>query len=227
MAITENPAAKLRSTVAELARTETELFSKRLVKRRELEEMEGAVGSKVLEAHLAGTSDAAAGEWGAKVATIKAVIDAFPRAAQAARAKRVESIRAVWRLEAAELRAEAGRKSAEADTRQKTTDKLIKQLQDFEGVVYVPTRPSLPERPVGGGGSGLHVVVPFPRTELLRGEANQLLARAGELENRKVQAAGSIQVRSLADLNGLALARGGSLRARALRGVRSPAERHR
>ena len=129
------------------------------------------------------------------------------------RSARCGSVRRPRCVKAAELR-------AETDRRQPTTDKLLAELHEFEGVEFAPIRERrplpLPRDPKGvgvtrafiGDGAltdtpfrapevrddpGLEIVlVPTPRTQLLRIEAAELERRAEALEQRTVPAAGQV-----------------------------------
>jgi hypothetical protein len=110
-------------------------------KRDQLAELEGRVGAEVLADE--GAAERLAGE----MATLRAGIDVAERAAAAAELLVPDAERAVWRAQAADKRDEAAALRREASERQKTTDRLIKQLQNHEACEYKPTV-SLDDEPI-------------------------------------------------------------------------------
>lgn len=95
-----------------------------------------------------------------------------------AREQRRAAILAAHRAEAEERRARAAVLRAEADERQAKVDKLLDELQEWQGVRYAP-----PEGHPGGPGSPR--VMRLPKTEALRVEANALDAEADAWQDRQ------------------------------------------
>ena len=93
------------------------------------------------------------------------------------------------------LRERATRLRAEAAKREGKTADLLRQLEAWEGVAYLPaapatTAPTVRDGTVGGAPSV--VLIPTPKTELLRIEAADLERQAAALEGKQVVDSGAI-----------------------------------
>lgn len=91
--------------------------------------------------------------------------------------------RDVFLAEAADLRDQAARLRRKAARRQRKTDELLEQLQEREGVPYVPKPPEKPDAYTPG--VGLRVVpVAIPKTQTLLNQAQALEDQAAQLQKR-------------------------------------------
>lgn len=106
---------------------------------------EAKAGDGILEARLSGDQKAAK-QIAAEIATLTSEIEISRRALESAKTARGATEKNVWLAKAAAKRKEASTLRAQAEERQKKTDALLKQLEGYEGVRYVPYR-SPPLRP--------------------------------------------------------------------------------
>ena len=131
-----------------------------------------------------------------RLADLRASVAAADAAVAEARRWRVKAILAVWASEAEGLRREAKELVAEAETRQKKTDRLMAALVDWENCEYTPKPPA--QAPIygnfaGSGGAPTIVIVPTPKTELFRQRAADLEEQAARLEARTVPMRGAVE----------------------------------
>lgn len=141
-------------------------------------EVERESGATVVAATLAGDGQIATSTAADVITHGRAELDTLERAIGNARAEREAAVFGWWRARADDVREKAAALREEADARQPTTDRLLAQLREWEGVTYAPLEPPR--------GQSFDVVrVPTPRTTLLRMEAKSLDVQAeGFLKNR-------------------------------------------
>ena len=200
MSITE----KAKAQVVKLADAEKRLGEKHTTKAAELEAIAGGLGQATLAAELAGEEVDPSSTRRAR--ELRTELEAIDGAIQEARRTRQEAIRGAWKAEAADLRAEAGKRRDEAADRQKRTDELLTQLREHEGVDYLPgPKPeylgAMLSRPLIYG-----IDAAVPATAALRLEAGRLDTEASELEARKVPRSGLVTGATVAELFAAVLA---------------------
>jgi hypothetical protein len=181
---TENPQAE----VERLDRAEAELSGRLAGLRVELAAAEVAAGEAALALALGGSAPAKTET--REVAQLRAGIEATERAIDAARLRRQAAMPRVWLAEAAALRAEAKRKVQQADDIDRQCQPHLKKLAELQGVRFVPESPARPYPSAQAqGGAPFVVVVPTPKTELLRQQAAALEGQATSLERKAADAA--------------------------------------
>lgn len=134
----------------------------------ELEDLRGRVGDEVLD------DATAAGRLTAKISELSARVDVAGAAADAATRRLEGARRVLLRARAAELGVRAAKLRDIAETRQEATDRLLVELQAWEGPRYAPLEP-----PRMSPGDIATVNVPF--TVVLRDEAAELARRGDHL----------------------------------------------
>jgi hypothetical protein len=163
--------------VQELVATERRLSERLIATGRECAALEAAASDATVSALLAGAEPDDEDRL-AQVVLLQARERDTRRAVGASRDQRRDAIRAVYRAEAAERRARAAVLRTEADERQAKVDRLLDELQEWQGVRYAP-----PEGHPGGPGSPRLMRV--PKTEALRVEADALDAEAAAWQDRQ------------------------------------------
>ncbi len=129
---------KAQTEVRKLAEAERSLSAKLTAKTAELADTQEQLGQSTLAASLTdGETDSAAIR---RVGEVRTEIDAIEKAILSARSERLKAIPLVWQAEAAELRSQTRELAAEAGGRQEKTDKMLADLEAWEGVPYVPAR---------------------------------------------------------------------------------------
>jgi hypothetical protein len=193
--------AAARADVERLHRAELDLHDRRVALTEQIATARTSAGAAALEAALSASSGGGIGDPSHRVAALDAEIAATDAAITAARERRRLAILAVWAAEAAPLRERAARLRDEADARATRTGELLRQLEEWEGVRYVPAEPSRPN--VAGdlqGGAPTVRIIPAPRTRQLQIEADDLERRAAALETRTVRDSGHVEAESAAAL---------------------------
>jgi len=185
-------AEQSRAEVARLHQAELDLSQRRHDVAATLGALEAGFGDALLSGYLAAADPDPGVLDGSRSA--RSEIATLDSAIHQARVRRRAAISLVWKAEAAALRARAALLRGEAEQRQQRTAGLLAQLADFEGCAYVPHRLAAGPLPVGdvAGGAPTVLLVPTPRTELLRMEAAGLEAQAGEPERREIRDRGAI-----------------------------------
>lgn len=200
-----NAVEKAKEQVTKLMEAERRLSERLAVKQAELAAAGGDLGESTLKAELAG----AAVDLGLLrcVSDLRAEVDATQQAIDAARRERLSAIPLVWRAEASELVEKAEKLEGEANSRQEKTDKLLAQLEEWEGVRYVPSRPGDHSPLLGNqqGGAPTVITVAVPKTDYLRLEATQLRERAAALETKRPVRSGRATGASAKELLGSVL----------------------
>ena len=152
---------------------------------------------------------------------------ALDAAIDEARRRRADAIRAVWVAEAGALREQVAALRREADQRQVKTDKLLAELERWEGCRFEPAPPSRQPRPGPvqdpkgvtvvraydmGRPDGwvepapvpladLEVVYrPTPKTQVLRQQAAALEAQAAQVEARDPAVGGEVSATTADEL---------------------------
>mgnify|MGYP001346272734 CR=1 FL=1 len=190
-----DPITEARVLVERLFKAELDLSTERQAKGEALARAEAQAGTDILQIHLAGQGDRATVV--SLVAALRGEIGVLDKAIEAARRRRLAAIPQVWRAEADAKRAEAHKLHEEADTRQGKTERLLRELADFEGCAYAPEGPAAHSRPVASlGGAPAVVIVPTPRTELLRQQAQSLEREAVQLEAKRPVTSGYVRAES-------------------------------
>lgn len=176
-------------TPTEQRRTVEHLLEQELAwygRRRSAVERLNAAGREAGEDLIsAGDPAAALSEKSFAAASLRAEIEACESAVVEARRQRMIAIADVWRCEAQELRRSAEPLIVDADKRQMTTDRLLARLREFEGVDYAPpdTRGPRPD-PETIGGAPTVVMIPVPKTALIRHRAAEIEAQAQAMDAR-------------------------------------------
>jgi hypothetical protein len=141
-----------------------------------LTEAEKSAGDKILEAHLSGdvkSKDTVTQE----LIRLKCETDASERALAASKTAKVYASADLLRAKAEENRQNAVVLRKQAEKRQETTDKLLKQLKEFEGCDFVPY---VPDHKLG---PGERVSYPVAKTASLRDGAANLERIAREQDD--------------------------------------------
>ncbi len=200
--------AEAHDLVERLYSTEQEL-SRRLLKLREdLPAAQSAGGADLLKAALSGAATPKGAT--SRLVQIRTEIEVVEDAIAQARSQRVEAIKLLWRAEAEPLRKRAVELRKEADEREIKTAAMLRELEEWEQCEYAPASPHRPHTaprhddsprtapilsPEGGiipsyppnpVGDLQVVIVPTPKTQLLRNEAAELERQAEALESRQV-----------------------------------------
>lgn len=157
--------AKARSEVTRLEETVAKWEADAAAKTAELEDLEGRAGDEVL------ADETVAERLTGAIAKLRAGIEIGRRAADAARRKLYAARRELLRAKAAELREQAETLVKSAEKRQQRTDKLLKELAEFEGVEFEPVRVIATLNPGPG-------IVPPTRTDMFRNQAAAMKQRA-------------------------------------------------
>jgi len=193
-----------REHIDELFAAEIRLCRKLIGLRAELVNAEAAAGDVMLDAELAGGGKPEIALKRSQQIVVE--IGATEQATLAAHRQREQAIPELWETEASEFQDQADDKRREAEVRQKTTDKLLSELQDFEGVRFVPERPPnrLPAMAAEGrellGGSPTVSIVRIPHTEQLLNEAAKLEKYALNRRQRRVSDKGALQCADAGDV---------------------------
>lgn len=196
-----------RKEIARLLTAEQDLTAEFLARAAKLETLVPTVGDALLDAHLAPEIDSqkAIGREGAgrheltgSIARAKAELEALESSINAARRRRAAAIRDLYKAQAADLRREAANLIGGADKRQQKTDKLLAELQAYEGCTYRPYRPM--DHVPGVAGQPQKVIVRLPQTEWMRQSAQHLETQAEALESRPVNNGGGRTAYTLDDL---------------------------
>jgi hypothetical protein len=178
-------AEKAKAKVQQLADAERRLGAKLSARLGELGVIDQALGKAALEAEIANVDvDPVPIQ---RATYLRTEIDSIQAAIIEARRSRLAAIPLVWQVEADDLESEAERIEGDAADRQKKTDKMLAELEAWEGVAYQPSPPnSNPLGLVGNqqGGAPNMVVVHLPRTEYMRHEARGLREQAANTRAR-------------------------------------------
>jgi len=192
-----SPVESAREHINELFAAEIRLCRKLMDLRAELVKAETLAGDVMLDAELAGGGKPEIALKRAQQITVK--IAATEQATLAAHRQREQAVPELWQTEAADFQAQAAEKRSEAEVRDKTTNKLLSELQDFEGVRFVPERPPRPAPAMAaegttllGGTPDLRVVL-IPHTESLYNQASKLEKYALNRRQRRVSKKGALQ----------------------------------
>lgn len=154
------------AAVALLARWEADAAAKAA----ELADLEGRAGLEALDG-----TESAADDLARQMSYLRSALDVAGRAIVAAGERLADARREVLRVRAGELQAEAAKLQAEAASRQRKTDRLLAELQEWEGGArYVSWEPG-PRNP------GDSVSYKIPLTQALRNRAAGLEQQAEAL----------------------------------------------
>lgn len=162
---TERASAKVADLESTVARWEVDGSAAAA----ELEDLQARVGDEVLD------DEAAAGRLTEQMAALQSRIAVAKAATQAATRRLEAAHRDLLRAQAGELREQAKRLRADADKRQTTTDRLLRELREHEGVEF-DVKVLAPASGVG------HGMAPWTETAQLRGDAGRMEGRATALD---------------------------------------------
>jgi len=191
------PVETAREHIDDLFTAEISLARKLLDLRAELVKAEATAGDVMLDAELAGGGKPEIALKRAQKIVVE--IAATEQATLSAHRQREQSIPEFWQTEAETFHAQADEKRSEAEVRDKTTNKLLSELQNFEGVRYVPERPARPAPAMAAdgttllGGTPVLRVVRIPHTEQLRNDASKLEKYALDRRRRHIDKRGALQ----------------------------------
>lgn len=176
-----------RGEVARLEALQEDQTAKLQVLEGELAQLELHVGERALAGMEAGAGAEELAVISSEVSDKRSAIDSMIAALQSLEAKLEDARREVDLALAAALRLEAARLRKEAKRRQAKTDKLLAELEAWEGVAYVPTGSERQTAYVNPGTVGGEEVVvrTLPKTQGLLNRAKGLEMDAQALEEGK------------------------------------------
>lgn len=205
-AVLTKPATVAEATaeVERLASIERSWATAAQAKLAALAELEPRTGDAILDAELLDGSGAATQrELAQTIATLRAEIETAHLTSDAARRRRASAIPLIWAAEADELRAQAAELRKQADSREPKTQKMLDELAEWEQCPYVPSPEPLQPHAhgmVGTYGNPNVVIVPTPRTRMLRNSAALLERQADAKERQAVPAGGGVNAVGAEDL---------------------------